>query len=161
MSGPPQAGEQTCKVLVVDDEKSILDVLSKFLERMGCAVDATTRGSTAIALVQKTTYDLVLLDLKMPEMDGLTVMQEIRKIDENVSVIILTAYGTVKTAVEAMKLGAEEYLLKPLQLEAFGLIIQRILEYRRIKREYQALRESVSALGTTGALIAKSKKMLD
>ena len=161
MSGVPQAGDPICRVLVVDDEKSILDVLSKFLQRMGCTVDATTRGPTAIALVQKTSYDVILLDLKMPEMDGLTVMQEIRKIDESVSVIILTAYGTVKTAVEAMKLGAEEYLLKPLQLEAFGLIIQRILEYRRIKREYHALRESLALSGAGGAIIAKSKKMLD
>jgi DNA-binding NtrC family response regulator len=104
---------------------------------------------------------VILLDLKMPEMDGLTVMQEIRKMDESASIIILTAYGTVKTAVEAMKLGAEEYLLKPLQLEAFGLIIQRILEYRKLKREYNALRESLALSGVAGTIIAKSKKMLD
>ncbi len=150
-----------CRVLIVDDEKSILDVLSKFLQRLGCSVDSTTRGAEAVALVQKTNYDVILLDLKMPEMDGLTVMQEIRKLDENASVVILTAYGTVKTAVEAMKLGAEEYLLKPLQLEAFGLIIQRILEYRRIRREYNALRETLSISGAAGSIIAKSKKMLD
>jgi two-component system, NtrC family, response regulator AtoC len=159
MSNPPSTS--LCKVLVVDDEKSILDVLSKFLQRMGCTVDSTTRGAAALALVQKTSYDVILLDLKMPEMDGLTVMQEIRKMDESASVIILTAYGTVKTAVEAMKLGAEEYLLKPLQLEAFGLIIQRILEYRKLKREYNALRESLALSGVAGSIIAKSKKMLD
>ena len=159
MSGPPSTS--LCKVLAVDDEKSILDVLSRFLQRMGCEVDSTTRGAEAIALVQKSSYDVILLDLKMPEMDGLAVMQEIRKTDENASIIILTAYGTVKTAVEAMKLGAEEYLLKPLQLEAFGLIIQRILEYRRIRREYNALRESLALSGAAGAIIAKSKKMLD
>lgn len=125
MSGTPAAAELVCRVLIVDDEKAILDVLSMFLQRMGCAVDATTRGSTAITLAQKTSYDLIVLDLKMPEMDGLSVLQEIRKIDESASVIILTAYGAVKTAVEAMKLGAEEYMLKPLQLEAFGLIIKK------------------------------------
>ena len=159
MSSPPLASP--CKVLIIDDERSVLEVLVKFLQRLGCTVDATTRGTEAISLVQKSAYDVILLDLKMPEMDGLTVMQEIRKVDQSVSIIILTAYGTVKTAVEAMKLGAEEYLLKPLQLEAFGLIIQRILEYRRIKREYEALRESVAASGASGAIIAKSKKMLD
>ncbi|MGO9409605.1 MAG: sigma-54-dependent transcriptional regulator [Spirochaetia bacterium] len=161
MSGTPAAAELVCRVLIVDDEKAILDVLSMFLQRMGCAVDATTRGSTAITLAQKTSYDLIVLDLKMPEMDGLSVLQEIRKIDESASVIILTAYGAVKTAVEAMKLGAEEYMLKPLQLEAFGLIIKRILEYRRLKREYNALRESLALSGGGGAIIARSKKMLD
>ena len=161
MSGQLPFTEEQCRILVVDDEKSILNVLTKFLERMGCAVDNATSGMAAIELVGKSQYDIIVLDLKMPRMDGLTALQEIKKIDESASVIILTAFGTVNTAVEAMKLGAEEYLLKPLQLEAFSLVITRIMEYRRLKREYLRLRESVAATGGLGDLVAKSKKMLD
>lgn len=158
MHGAISADEEERRVLVVDDERSIVDVLSQFLARIGCVVDTATRGAAAIELAGRDHYDIIILDLKMAEMDGLTVLRELKKIDESVTVVILTAFGTVKTAVEAMKLGAEEYMLKPVQLEAFGLVIQRLFEYRRLKRENRALRESLAVPGGPGLLSRRARR---
>ena len=160
-SSPPPTTDEACRVLVVDDEESILAVLSRFLAPPSFFVDATTSGAAAIAWVAKKQYDILILDLKMPEMDGLTVLREIKKTNTDLSVIIMTAFGTVRTAVEAMKLGADEYLLKPLQLEALLLIIRKLMEFRRLRQENTRLREELATTGDRGSIIAKSKAMID
>ncbi len=160
-SGSVARSERPCRVLIVDDEESILLVLTKFLSKPTFVVDATRSGTTALAWASKKHYDILILDLKMPEMDGLTVLREIKRIDDDVSVIIMTAFGTVKTAVEAMKLGADEYLLKPLQLEALQLLIGKLMSYRSLRQENLALRERLSSSGDQGSIIARSKCMLD
>jgi two-component system, NtrC family, response regulator len=148
-------------ILIVDDEESILVVLTRFLTQPGLSVDATRSGPTALGWARSKRYDILILDMKMPEMDGLTMLREIKRIDPSVSVIIMTAFGTVKSAVDAMKLGADEYLLKPLQLEALQILINKTLEYRRLREENRALRERLESGSPGGSIVARSKAMLD
>jgi DNA-binding NtrC family response regulator len=157
----PGGAQRPCRVLIVDDEESILLVLRKFLTRPGFVVDATGSGATALTWATARQYDILILDLMMPMMDGLTVLREIKRIDEDISVIIMTAFGTVRTAVEAMKLGADEYLLKPLQLEALQLLIGKLVGYRQLREENIALREMLSLSEGRGSIVARSKCMLD
>ncbi len=162
---PPSADERDkaplCNILIVDDEESILVVLSRFLTRPGFAVDATRSGITALAWARQKRYDILILDLKMPEMDGLTLLREIKRIEPSVSVIIMTAFGTVKTAVEAMKLGADEYLMKPLQLEALQILIRKIVDYRMLRQENLDLREQLESGRPESDVVARSKAMID
>ena len=125
MAGAPN---QNVHILVVDDEEQILHLLSDYLEAAGYRVQCQVRGPLALERIEKNRFEIVIVDLKMPGMDGLEVLKRAREMDESISAIVMTGYGTMDTAVHAMKLGAEDYLLKPLELEALTLAITRFLE---------------------------------
>jgi DNA-binding NtrC family response regulator len=147
------------RVMVVDDEPSIQRLLHGFLEKRSYCVDIADGGLKALKLVKCNAYDLVLLDMKMPDLDGLETLREIKKIDANPSVLLMTAYGTIKTAVESMKSGADDFLIKPLSLEALGIQIDRIREYRKLKEECLYLREWIAGAGADIDLVYRNKKM--
>ena len=162
MKQAPPAGyslDQPFKILVVDDEKPILKLLRGFLQSQGYQVETAEGGIKAIEMVRDKTFDLVLLDLRMPDLDGLETLREMKRIDDNPSVLIMTAHGTIETAVEAMKIGADDFLLKPLYLQALGILIERTMEYRKLKAECQFLREQVQAADEGANLVTNNKKM--
>ena len=158
---PPDAAAAGPAILVVDDEESIVSALTRFLRKSGFTADAATSGPAALARVHDRRYDIVILDMKMPGMDGIAVLREIRRSDPTMSVIIMTAFGSVQTAVQAMKLGADEYLLKPLQLEALEILIRKIVEYRRLRAENRALRAQLETGRLGGDIVARSRAMHD
>ena len=131
------------RVLVVDDEASMRRVLEIMLQKMGHETRAARNGQEALALAQQESFDLVLTDLRMPEMDGLALLDALRTQKVEAPVILLTAYGTVESAVQAMKLGAYDYILRPFDVEAVEHIITRALTTERTRRENLFLREEV------------------
>src|SRR5256712_13841454 len=131
------------RVLVVDDERRMRRVLQIQLERMGIDSVPAESGEEALDRFQAEKIDLVLTDLKMPGMSGLELLARVRELDADVPVIVLTAYGTVQTAVEAMKLGAFDYVLKPFDLEAVELTVRKGLEMRQDRSENRYLRGRV------------------
>lgn len=131
------------RVLVVDDEAPMRRVLEIMLQKMGHETRAACNGREALALAQRESFDLVLTDLRMPEMDGVALLDALRAQSIEAPVILLTAYGTVESAVEAMKKGAYDYILRPFDIEAVERIITRALTAERTRRENQFLREEV------------------
>jgi two-component system response regulator AtoC len=131
------------RVLVVDDEANTRRVLEIMLQKMGHETRAARNGQEALTLVQRESFDLVLTDLRMPEMDGLALLDALRTQKVEAPVILLTAYGTVESAVQAMKLGAYDYILRPFDVEAVERIINRALTTERTRRENLFLREEV------------------
>jgi two-component system response regulator AtoC len=131
------------RVLVVDDETRMRRVLEIMLQKMGLETRAAHNGQEALALAQRESFDLVLTDLRMPEMDGLALLDALRAQKIEVPVILLTAYGTVESAVQAMKLGAYDYILRPFDVEAVERVITRALTAERTRRENLFLREEV------------------
>ncbi|MDD5687875.1 MAG: response regulator [Elusimicrobia bacterium] len=121
------------KILVIDDEKEILDVLSIDLEKRGYAVVVAKNGEEGIEKFRKTSFDIIITDMKMPGMSGMTVLTEVKKIDSEVEVIIITAYGTVETVIEGIRKGAFDYVKKPLNIDELLLVVDRALEKRRLK----------------------------
>jgi two-component system response regulator HydG len=150
-----------CQILVVDDEAAMLEVLAEFLEGPSYQVTTASSGRSAISMVEHQPFDIVLLDLMMPEIDGISVLREIKKLDRTISVVILSGFGTVEMAVEAMKLGADEFLLKPVQFDALELTLRKIIDYRRLKTENADLRREVEFLGGSRTIVARSKRMAD
>lgn len=131
------------RVLVVDDEANTRRVLEIMLQKMGHETRAACNGQEALALAQRESFDLVLTDLRMPEMDGLALLNALRSQKVEAPVILLTAYGTVESAVQAMKLGAYDYILRPFDVEAVERTITRALTTERTRRENLFLREEI------------------
>lgn len=105
------------KVLLVDDEEEFLNTLTKRLEMRGLKVTGATRGAEAVKLADKENFDAIVVDLAMPGMDGLETLKRIKKSHPDAEIIMLSGQGTVKTSIEAMKLGAEDFLEKPVDIQ--------------------------------------------
>jgi two-component system, NtrC family, response regulator AtoC len=131
------------RVLVVDDEANTRRVLEIMLQKMGHETRAACNGQEALALAQRESFDLVLTDLRMPGMDGLALLDALRTQKVETPVILLTAYGTVESAVQAMKSGAYDYILRPFDVEAVERTITRALTTERTRRENLFLREEI------------------
>jgi len=131
------------KILVIDDSADILTLFSEHLKAEGYDVDTSADGSSAIAMIDKKSYDLIFTDLKMPGVDGMAVLEYAMDHSPDSICIILTGYGTVKNAVEAIKRGAFDYLPKPVKMDEILVTIQRALDYRNLKRENLNLRSQL------------------
>lgn len=129
------------KVLIADDEDDILEVIGEYLKVRGFEVWTASDGIDALEIVRAGQVDLVLTDLKMPTMGGIELLSEIRRLDQPVPTIVMTAFGSVETATRAMKEGAHDYLLKPFKLRDVHSAIVRANEMVRLEREDQRMRE--------------------
>ncbi len=146
-------------ILVVDDEKSQRDILKTILEDDGYDVEVSSNASNAIDLIKKRGFDIVLTDLKMPDSDGLDLLNKILKNDNLTSVIIMTAHGTIDTAVEAMKRGAFDYLTKPLERDELLLCLKRAFEKIRLVRENILLHQQLQDRFKIDNMIGSHGKM--
>lgn len=147
------------KILVVEDDNATRDTMVDLLSEVGYEVESATNGEEAIAMVLEYGFDMVITDLKMPKGDGIQVLEQIKKIDNRTIVIICTGYGTVDTAVKAMKLGAYEYITKPIKIEEIKLVVQRALDYQRLKTENVLLQKQLKTKYKFKNLIGDSEVM--
>ncbi|NOQ86398.1 MAG: response regulator [Deltaproteobacteria bacterium] len=146
-------------ILVVEDDNATRDTMIDLLSEAGYEVESARNGEEAIAMAREYTFDIVITDLKMPKGDGIQVLEQIKKIDNRTIVIICTGYGTVDTAVKAMKLGAYEYITKPIKIEEIKLVVQRALDYQRLKTENVLLQKQLKAKYKFKNLIGDSEVM--
>ncbi|MCJ7509036.1 MAG: sigma 54-interacting transcriptional regulator, partial [candidate division Zixibacteria bacterium] len=146
-------------ILVVDDKDTVRQMLSKTLQSEGYEVDVAEDGLIALEKAKDKQYDLVLTDLKLPNKDGLEVLAALKDLDPEVAVVVMTAYGTIESAVQAMKMGAFDFLTKPFDTDHLNMLIKRALETRRILAENILLREELAqSLGFT-EIVGKCEKM--
>ena len=146
-------------ILVVEDDNATRDTMIDLLSEAGYEVESARNGEEAIAMAREYTFDIVITDLKMPKGDGIQVLEQIKKIDNRTIVIICTGYGTVDTAVKAMKLGAYEYITKPIKIEEIKLVVQRALDYQRLKTENVLLQKQLKTKYKFKNLIGDSEVM--
>src|SRR5579885_1591953 len=135
------------KILVTDDNASNLKLLQAIFELEGFTVMLAQSGEEAITQATANPPDIVLLDLKMPGMDGLETLSRLKEIAPRLPVVMLTSYGEVPTAIEAIKRGAEDFLLRPIQNDRLVLTVRHALEHRSLKTEVEALRRMVNRQG--------------
>ena len=147
------------RLCVVDDKEILRDSLSAALEREDHTVTAFADPTVALREIVAGKFDLVLADLKMPRMDGLTLIREIRSSGCDVPIIVMTAYASVATAVDAMKLGAYDYIQKPFEADTANVLVDRALEHARLRRENEALRTTVEDLSSHRQLIGAGSAM--
>jgi NtrC-family two-component system response regulator AlgB len=147
------------RLLVVDDEKSIVSTIEAALKESGHQVDIADSGEMAITMMRKTVPDILLTDLRMDGMSGLDLLHKAREYFPSATPVIMTAYGTIDTAVAAMKSGAYDYLVKPFTPEQLEHLISRIEEYRRLRDENSKLRDQVEAMAEPSAITTQNAKM--
>ena len=130
------------RVLVVDDERSMRDLLAIMLKQEGHDVVVVEGGGQAIEALAREAFDLVITDLRMREVDGLAVLRAAKEHSPETVVVVITAFASTETAVEAMKLGAYHYVNKPFNLDEVGMLVEKALETSQLRREVRALRSS-------------------
>ncbi|ULA69428.1 MAG: Regulatory protein AtoC [Nitrospira sp.] len=147
------------KILVVDDEQGLRDVLSIMLKRAGYAVTVASDGEEAIAQIQKEIFDLVITDLKMPKVGGLEVLKAVKTASPDTVVLMITAFASADSAVEAMKHGAYDYLTKPFQVDEVQLIIRNAIERRRLSTENMLLKRELASQSSFSQIVGQSEAM--
>lgn len=137
---------ELASILVVDDEPIMQEILGDFLREEGYSIDIAGSGEEGVELAQKSSYDCAIVDLMMPGIDGIETMQKLREIDTSLPVIVVTAFASVESAVEAMKRGAFEYITKPFKNDEVLVVLQKAIRTRQLELEVPQLKEEVKTL---------------
>ncbi len=148
-------------ILIVDDEKNYPPILAAVMEEEGFEALMANSGEEALNILKHSDVDLVLTDMKMPSMDGIALLENVKKKDPELPVIMMTAHGTVEKAVEAMQKGAYSYIMKPFDNESLILYVSKAISMYRVIKENRRLRQTVKSQYSFGNIIGKSKKMQD
>ncbi len=148
------------RILIIDDEADICKALAFLLNRQGYQITCASSGEEGIANLEKHQYEMVITDLKMGKIDGMGVLKRARSLAADMPVVIMTAFGTIESAVEAMKHGAAEYIMKPFLNEEIKITVRRILEQRRIMQENSALRQQISQRIACRDFVANAESMI-
>jgi len=147
------------KILIVDDELSVRKSLEEWFLEDGFAVETAEDGNAALAKMHAGPYDIIIVDLKMPGMDGITLQKRVREIDQNAAIVILTAYASVETAVEALKLGAFDYVTKPVDPDDLSNLVRNALRQKELEEENVRLKEKVTELAPATPILGASPEM--
>jgi two-component system response regulator HydG len=147
------------RILVVDDEQSHRIMLKAVLTKEGYDVSEADDGISAVKAIESESFDLILMDIRMTDMDGIEAMGQIKRMSPSIPIIMMTAYASIKTAVEALKSGAYDYLTKPLDIDELKILIRKALEHYRLQEENIFLKERLADRFDFSKIIGKSRRM--
>ncbi|MBZ5638762.1 MAG: sigma-54 dependent transcriptional regulator [Acidobacteriia bacterium] len=150
---------EDASILVVDDEFSVRDSLCGWFRKDGFKVETAENATEALRKLQEGSWDIVLLDIKMPGMDGLELQQRIHEIDPDVITVMITAYASVESAVQALKQGAFDYITKPIDPDELSHLVRKALDQRHLKTENVQLRQKIDQLSQFGEIVGDSSQM--
>ena len=153
--------QQKPKVLVVDDEKNILNTIGICFESIGIDALLCSKPQEVLHLLKENIFDIAFIDLKMSPMDGIEVLGEIKQYSPNTIVVMMTAHGSVETAVAAIKKGAYDYLQKPFDFEELKLFTQKVLAHHQLVHEVAELREELASMQGSGEIITRNRAMIE
>jgi len=146
-------------MLIVDDETSVRESLMHWFMPEGYRVETAGGAAEALDKLRDSSFDIVLLDVKMPGMDGIELQKRLREIDGQLTIIIMTAYATVDTAIQALKQGAYDYITKPVDPDDLSRLVRNAIEQRRLIRENLSLKEEISSLISVDEIVGESPRI--
>jgi len=153
--------DEKMRIMVVDDEKIVRESLYHWFKRSGHVVETAASGFEALEKLEKVAFDVLFVDIKMPRMDGLEVLRRVKEEYPDTIVIIITAYGSIESAVEAMKIGAGDYLLKPFRPDQLALVIAKITRQMKLTSKYRYVKGLLDAITRFDNIIGQSRAMQD
>ena len=148
--------KNTASILLVDDDSAFRHVMAGELRRLGHIVETASSGEEAVACVERREMEIVLLDLRLPGMDGLETLKAIRGRNASVEVIMLTGHGSIDSAIESIRVGAFDYVTKPCPLDEIQMRVQRAIERRALKQRASLLERGLTPPDTTGGFVGES-----
>ena len=151
----------TYRILIVDDEDNVRRMLATAFSLQGHETHCASDGKAALSLFSETQPDVVLMDIRMPEMDGIDALKVMRAQQPRIPVILMTAYAEVETAVEALRSGAFDYVIKPFDLDELSMVIQRALQLQEMKQEIRNLHKALTTSWQWGHILTTSPRMMD
>ena len=151
--------ENKGRILIIEDEKSMREVLRILLEEEGYEITAASNGVEGMEYLGGDIFDLVVTDIKMPKADGFEVLKKVKELSPSTLVIMITAFGSTESTIEAMKLGAYDYIHKPFKIDEIRLIIQKAFERKNLGEELSLLREKMKSSFGLENIVGKSPKM--
>src|SRR4029453_19021293 len=157
--GPDGTPAPRAVILVVDDDPAMRDYLGEELEHEGFRVESAVSGRTGVERVKQGGIDLVVSDVKMPDLDGLDLLREVREVQPSPYVITITAFGSIDPAIRAVKLGAFDYITKPFEIEQLVLVIDKALSEQQLRSEVARLREELDRSVRFDNIIGRSRAM--
>lgn len=149
------------RIVVIDDEEKMRRVLEMSLSEQGYEVYLAESGEKGIEILKEKDVALVITDMRMPGIDGIKVLEKAKELDHDLPVILMTAYGTIETAVKAMKQGAYDYILKPFELEEMNVLVEKALKHTRLVRENRSLKEELQGRYEFQNIVGRSRSMQD
>lgn len=149
----------TKRILVVDDEQAMCDLLSDALSRQGFEATTHTAGDAALEEIRRSDFSVVLTDLKMPRMDGLTLCKHITELRPDLPVIVMTAFGSMETAIEAIRAGAYDFVTKPIEMQVLAIAVSRAARHRELEAKVKVLSDELQGQRQVGELIGSSEPM--
>jgi DNA-binding NtrC family response regulator len=149
------------RILIVDDEEPVRRLLTKELTRMGFSTDTAENGSTALRKLMGSSFDIILLDIVMPEVDGLSMLKKLKNDPSSPAIIVLTGRATIDTAVGAMKAGAYDYLTKPYKLDELSIVINRAYEQKKLSIENKLLQKELARRGASDNFVGTSPQFIE
>ena len=161
VTAPAPAERRTPRVLVVDDERSMRELLAIVLKREGYEVVLAENGRSAVAALERGPFDLLISDIKMPDMSGVEVLRAAKQMDPDILGIMITAFASTETAIEAMRLGACDYLSKPFDIDLLKMKVREKVENRHLKQENVLLKRTLGLSHQFSNIIGRSETMLD
>ncbi|TCW17939.1 two-component system response regulator AtoC [Raoultella sp. BIGb0138] len=153
--------KSTYRILIVDDEENVRRMLTTAFSLQGHETHSVSNGQDALRTFAQTQPDVVLMDIRMPEMDGIAALKAMRAMEPGIPIILMTAYAEVETAVEALRSGAFDYVIKPFDLDELTLVIQRALQLQAMKQEIRSLHKALSTSWQWGHILTNSPAMMD
>jgi two-component system NtrC family response regulator len=147
------------KILIIDDEPAQVQALAGFLKKKGYDIQSALNGRQGLQQIERQTIDLVITDFRLPDIDGVEVLKRVQAINPDIDVIMMTAFGSVESAVEAMRAGAVDYLMKPIDLDQLELVLARALEHKQLVSENRLLREQLAERFKFEQIISVSEAM--
>ena len=151
---------QSVNILVVDDELSVRDSLTKWFKEDGYRADAAADANEALKKLKPGAWDIIFLDIKLPGMDGMELQQRIKSVDSNATIIMITAYASVDTAVKSLKEGAYDYVTKPVDPDYLSHLVANVIKQRRLASENIQLKERIQELYEIDQIVGESPAML-
>ena len=158
---PPVSAERSASILVVEDDEAMRDLLAEELEDAGFDVEAAGGASSGLERARARRFDLVITDLRMPEMDGFDLIRGVTALPDAPHIVMITAFGSIETAIRAVKLGAYDYITKPFEIEELMLVADKALDARSLNTRVKRLQREVEEKYGLGNIIAKSQSMRD
>ena len=147
------------RVLIVDDEYQLLEAFKKKLTREGMEVFTASNGKEALSIVRQETFDIGLFDIRLPDIDGVQLLKELKELQPTAEVIMLTGYASIDTAIRSMKLGAYDYLTKPVKLSELHAVILKAFEKKELKEKAIVLEEQLQRIEAHDRFIGESKEI--